>query len=996
MNRYKKIKTVLIIIILLFFLPALHAYATHKISLEVNIDVSKSQIKGVSWIGVTAGQKLLLHKGPLEIIQIKLDGQPINFVEHNGTVKLIPEHDGVIEINYKGLFKVSQLSHDKNEGIVQDVIDDRGISLTGMWYPKTEGLCYYDLKVILPKGYEAVSEAEEIRKKAKDKTVEFYFYFPYPVDNINLVGSHKYKVITDRFKDIEIYAYFFQEDLYLAKTYIEFTKKYLKLYEDLIGKYPYKRFSAIESFLPAGYSMPTFTLLGSTVVRQPFIVETSLGHEILHQWFGNLVYIDYESGNWTEGLTTYLADHFYQEQKGEGWKYRKQILIDYKSYVTLENDFPLRFFKGRVDRPTQAMGYGKAAMVFHMLKNLVGEKVFFESLKDIIKENRFRSTSWDDIRRSFEHLYGQNLGWFFAQWIDREGLPELELEDIEIIQIGSKFELHFHINHGRTFYKLNLPLTIYLTKNVIFETLRINNEENSFTFLLSDRPEKIVLDEDYDIARELIEEEFPPVIARIIGEENLIVALPSYKEKIYQNIVDEFEEKGAELKKAEDITKSDIGSSSVLVLGFNNLLISRLYGDLFSEDAGFCIIVKENPWNSQRVIGIFHGKSKREVDTAFGKIYHYGKYSKLLFDKGRNTKKEIEQTQRGIIMELNEEAVAVDISTIRTLSDVITGLADKKIIYIGEIHDVFAHHAVQLDIITEIYKRNQKIAIGMEMFQRPFQKTLNGFIAGRVGENDFLKRSEYFKRWGFDYHLYKPILDFARIENLPVLALNIRREIIEKVSMDGIDSLSDKEKEEIPSEMDFSDSEYKERLKEIFKMHKNAKDRNFDYFYQSQILWDETMSQSIEKFLKERSDFQMIVLAGKGHLEYRSGIPKRTFRRNEHDYAIVLIDAKVEKGIADYVIFPKPVEGVTTPKLMTFLKEENGRFKIAGFPKESVTEKAGLKVGDIILFIDEIEVKSIDDIKIYLLYKRRGDTIKVKILRKEKDTEKEMKIEVEL
>ncbi len=996
MNRYQKIETVLIIIILLFSLPALHAHATHKMSLEVDIEVSKSQINGIARIGVTSGKELLLHRGPLEIIQIKLDEHLINFIEHNGTVKLIPEHDGVIEINYKGVFKDSQLSHDRNGKTVQNVIDERGVSLTGRWYPKMDGLYYHDLKAIFPKGYEAVSEAEEIRKETKNNTVEFYFHFPYPVDNINLVASHRYKVNKDHYKDIEINTYFFQEDLHLAKTYIGFTKKYLKLYEYLIGKYPYKRFSVIENFLPTGYSMPTFTLLGSTVVRLPFIVETSLGHEILHQWFGNLSYIDYEKGNWAEGLTTYLADHLYRDQKGEGWQYRKQILVDYKSYVTVEGDFPPRYFSGRIDRLSRAIGYGKVAMVFHMIRNILGKKVFFESLKDILKENRFRRTSWDDIKKSFERVYGQDLKWFFAQWIDREGLPELELYGIEIRQIGSEFELHFHVDQKKNFYKLNLPITIYVKEKAIFDVLSIHNDKNSFEFMLPDRPEKIVLDEDYDIARELTEDEFPPVIARIIGDVNLIVALPRTREETYRSIIDEFEKKGAELKSAKDITKSDIESYSVLILGFDNPLIGRLYGRLPPEDAGFCIVVKENPWNSQRVIGIFHGKSKREVDIAFKKIPHYGKYSKLIFDKGKNTHREIEQTEKGITMELNEEAAAIDVSKIKTLSDVINGVADKKVIYVGEIHDVFAHHAVQLDIITGMYEKNKKTAIGMEMFQRPFQETLNSFIAGRVGENDFLKRSEYFQRWGFDYHLYKPILDFARTENVPVVALNIRREIIDKVSKNGIDSLSEVEKEAIPSEIDLSDNEYRERLKKVFKMHKNAKDRSFDYFYQSQILWDETMSQSIDEFFRERSDYQMIVLAGKGHLEYGAGIPKRTFRRNGQDYAIVLIDAKVEKGIADYVIFPKPVEGITTPKLMTFLKEEKGRLKIAGFPEESVSEEAGLKVGDIILFIDEVEMRNIEDIKIHLLYKRKGDIIEVRILRKEKETEKEMEFKVEL
>ena len=136
------------------------------------------------------------------------------------------------------------------------------------------------------------------------------------------------------------------------------------------------------------------------------------------------------------------------------------------------------------------------------------------------------------------------------------------------------------------------------------------------------------------------------------------------------------------------------------------------------------------------------------------------------------------------------------------------------------------------------------------MFQRPFQGVLDDYTAGRISEKEFLKKSEYFKRWVFDYNLYKPILDFAREEKIPLVALNIRREIVAKVSKSGLDSLSDEEKKEIPQQMDFSDNEYRDRLMKVFKMHQNSKDRNFDFFYQSQILWDESMAQSIDEFLR--------------------------------------------------------------------------------------------------------------------------------------------------
>src|SRR5512142_2021373 len=104
------------------------------------------------------------------------------------------------------------------------------------------------------------------------------------------------------------------------------------MYHALLRPYPYKRFSVVENILPTGYSMPTFTLLGKEIVRLPFIPETSLGHEITHQWFGNYVYWSGGRGNWLEAITTYLSDQYYQEQQGKGWEYRKKVLTDYQSY----------------------------------------------------------------------------------------------------------------------------------------------------------------------------------------------------------------------------------------------------------------------------------------------------------------------------------------------------------------------------------------------------------------------------------------------------------------------------------------------------------------------------------------------------------------------------------------------------------------------------------------------------------------------------------------
>ena len=343
------------------------------------------------------------------------------------------------------------------------------------------------------------------------------------------------------------------------------------------------------------------------------------------------------------------------------------------------------------------------------------------------------------------------------------------------------------------------------------------------------------------------------------------------------------------------------------------------------------------------------------------------------------------QTPVGGPSEQVEKAAGVEISTLKTLPDIMAHEAGKKIIYVGETHNLFPDHVMELEIIKNLHEKGRAFAIGMEMFQRPFQKALDDYVEGKIDEAEFLKGTEYFKRWGFDYHLYRPILLYARSENIPVIALNIPQEIVDKVFRGGLDSLSEEEKKSVPSQMDFSDEAYKERLKKIFLEHRdveNFKTSSFDSFYQAQILWDETMAESVDQFLRTHPHDQMIALAGNGHLAYGSGIPKRTARRNGYDYAIILNNADLENGIADFVLFPRPIPGVTSPMLMVFLREEAGKVEVAGFPQESTSEKAGIKVGDIILAIDHTPVRTIDDVKIDLLDRKKGEKVRVRVLRK--------------
>ncbi len=987
-----------LLILFLFLFPATgQAYPSSgenipSYHLKVSFDIQASRVTGLAAIQVQKEQEVKIHRGDLQILEVSVSGNQVEVPPRRSLVTIRLSPGETAEVRYTGTFKPFQgsgsIGGTEGSNIPSQVIDERGIFLTGGWYPRVEGLCRYRLTVDLPDGYEAVSEAEEV--------ANFTFSFPHPLENLTLIASHRFRVNRDRQDGVEILTYFFPEDENLAPAYIEATKKYLRLYERLIGKFPYKRFSIVENFLPTGYSMPTYTLLGQGVVRLPFILETSLGHEILHQWFGNLVYVDYGKGNWAEGLTTYLADHYYEEQKGKGFEYRKGALIDYQSYVNRKNDIPLKDFRGRNNRSSQAIGYGKALMAFHMLKNLVGEKTFFDSLKLFAEEYRFQQAAWKDLQGTFEKTSKRDLEWFFRQWVNEEGMIDFALGEIKIQPLGGKFEAEFEIRQKGRVYSFDLPVSFYSNLGRVRHRFPVEKENTRVKVLLDDYPHRIVLDEDYDLARTLSDAEFPPVIARLLNEEGMLLIPSPSKEEVYEKAIDHFKRMGARIERAEQVKEEDLKGSSAVILDKKNPLAERLFGRIEAE-GGFSLTVKENPWSPKKVIAILHAESSGELTAAFPKIRHYGKFSSVSFERGENVAKRTESRSRGLGKELVRETTAMEISTLKSLPEVIRQVADKKINYVGEMHDRYSHHLVQLEIIRALHARGKKLAIGMEMFQRPFQKALDDYLNGRIDEKTFLKNSEYFKRWNFDYNLYRPILQFARAEKIPVVALNLQREITEKVAKTGLDSLSEEEKGQIPSQMDFSDRAYRERLERIFREHPASEVKNFDFFLQAQVLWDETMAESIDRFLKGNPDSHMVVLAGSGHLAYGSGIPRRAARRDGLDYAIILNDAEWEKDIAHFVVNPGTVPFEGTPRLMVSLEEEKGQVVIQGFSHGSVSEKAGMRKGDIILSLDGTAVKSVEDVRIELLFKKKGDTVKVKTLRKDLiEGDKKMEFEVTL
>jgi uncharacterized iron-regulated protein len=330
---------------------------------------------------------------------------------------------------------------------------------------------------------------------------------------------------------------------------------------------------------------------------------------------------------------------------------------------------------------------------------------------------------------------------------------------------------------------------------------------------------------------------------------------------------------------------------------------------------------------------------------------------------------------------------AIDLNTSLSLDRLATQLATKQVVFVGETHDRYDHHLTQLAIIQRLHQFDANLAIGVEYFQQPFQAQVDDYIAGRTTENEFLRSTEYFRTWGYDYRLYAPIFRFAREQHIPVRALNVPNSLpsaIFKSGMAGLPSakIPEKDRAYLPKEVVPADEDYKNRLRVPFQAHGPAKPGDFEHFIEAQLVWDEGMAESAAAYLTANPGRHMVILVGSGHVVFGAGIPKRLERRTHATYSIVLGNGdEVEPHMADYLVFGKkqdlPPPGVLGANLEDKASGDQSVCRIRSLIPGGGAEKAGLKKGDVLLEIDGQPIHKITDLRVALWDKKPGEHVKI-------------------
>ena len=513
------------------------------------------------------------------------------------------------------------------------------------------------MNVELPEAWDAVSQGGRALHEVRDGRRQVTWVSPQPMDEVYLIAA-RFVEYSRPAGEVTAYAYLREPEPNLASKYLEATAQYIEMYRKMIGPYPYDKFALVENFWDTGYGMPSFTLLGSTIIRLPFILHSSYPHEILHNWWGNSVFVDYENGNWCEGLTAYLADHLIKEGLGQGVAYRRDTLKRYRNYVRGEDDFPLAEFRSRHDSATEAVGYGKSLMLWHMLRLRLGDEGFLDGLRQFYRANRFRRASFEDVRKAFADASGQDLDAMFAQWVDRAGAPQLELGEVRVARPNgdTKASLSIEVRQvqGGDPYTLSVPVALTLDGEEAAREYTLDLSEASGTLRvdLPAEPRRIDVDPEFDLFRRLDPYEIPASVGQLFGAEQVMIVLPTQAGTVGLEAWRGFAESwdGEEVQVVLDSEVDRIPSDqAVWLIGTRNRFAPtvatalerfdagasvstvRAGGqDLASDDHSFAFAVR-HPDDANLAIGWIGAGTASALPGLARKLPHYGKYSYVAF-----------------------------------------------------------------------------------------------------------------------------------------------------------------------------------------------------------------------------------------------------------------------------------------------------------------------------------------------------------------------------
>ena len=563
-------------------------------------------------------------------------------------------------------------------------IGPEGVYLSGesQWYPDIVGsFSTYQVTTGVPQGWTVVAPGHKETEGRRNETVFTTWTIQDPSEALTVVANKfvtKARAWTSSTgQKVELLTHFFPDNASLADEYLDATAKYLDAYVRILGKYPFEKFAVVENFFASGLGMPSFTLLGSGSIKRHYVQPYALGHEIVHSWIGNSVFNRDGHGNWVEGLTTYLANYYWHEwtqDARQALEQRRLMLHAFSLYVAPERDYPVSRFLVKHDERDNSIGYQKAAFVFHLLRQEIGDEMFWRGVKTFVDQYRNQPADWGAIEAVFAQESGRDLRWFFAQWVEQPGAPILSLGKAEARSVKgddatTAWSVTVPVQQGEQRFRMKVPLKVVMKEATEARWVSLSSSRETIAeFTVSSQPLRVELDPELMVFRRLARVQLPSMLNGYVTDSHRTV-IKAFTDPAspLQQVVDRVTDQElpasqrAAMQPIEGLQLPDEGS--LLVLGgverreaIQSLLQASCGDRVRLNESG--ITIDGHSYEGPKVAALFscprarvpgsvitvlYGVTPEAVAKVSRLLFYYGWHSSVLFQDGVVVKRELWQ-----------------------------------------------------------------------------------------------------------------------------------------------------------------------------------------------------------------------------------------------------------------------------------------------------------------------------------------------------------------
>lgn len=219
-----------------------------------------------------------------------------------------------------------------------------------------------------------------------------------------------------------------------------------------------------------------------------------------------------------------------------------------------------------------------------------------------------------------------------------------------------------------------------------------------------------------------------------------------------------------------------------------------------------------------------------------------------------------------------------------TLEQAVPEILKSRIVLVGEQHTDGGHHRAQLRVIQALVQAGARVAIGLEMFRKDSQRALDHWTAGDISPQEFER--VYDDNWNYPWPVYSPIFEYARAHKIPMIGLNVPRDITRQVARRGFQSLTEEQRGRLSDVSCNIDEEYMRYIRSVYGAHAHG-NMNFTFFCEAQMVWDAAMAVHSLDFLKTAPEATLVILTGVGHAQ-KGAVPRQMGLRSQVPVTVML------------------------------------------------------------------------------------------------------------